>query len=317
MRPERLNLAIARRCPVSCRGCYTHFGSKEPDLHLFLSSVAAFARLGVHQVTLSGGDPLTIEDLLLFLAALRTVHIRSIKLDTVGVGLTSGSSRSGTPQFDLKEILEAVDFLGIPLDGWSNESVLAFRQGRPALYSETIELLDTIDRMALPPKVIINTVVHRDNIGGLNRIKTEVLSHPSVCHWNLFQFTPTDQAAPGANSLFRLDEKEFALTQGRLIPQTTDCQAKKTEPAIEFHSSRSRLGRYLLINSDGEAWLPNEQGETIMLGTVFGRERQVLELWVDAVIEILGQLPDKAKTNLPDGRLRDQWYSLAMQEKIG
>jgi hypothetical protein len=249
-------------------------------------------------VTLSGGDPLTIEDLLPFLASLRTVHIQSIKLDTVGVGLISDSSFSGTSKSYLQDVLEAVDLLGIPVDGWSNESVLSFRQGRPTLYSETMELLAAIDRLALLPKVVINTVLHRANITGLTRLKTAIFRHRSVCHWNLFQYTPTDQAAPRANSFFRLDEKEFALAQGRLISQITDCQTKRPGPAIEFHSSRSRLGRYLLINSDGIAWLPNERGETIVLGTVFGQERRVLDLWQDTVLAILGRSPDKAETCL-------------------
>ena len=46
MLPERLNLAIARRCDVACSGCYTYFGREEPDLAKFTASAAAFVRCG-------------------------------------------------------------------------------------------------------------------------------------------------------------------------------------------------------------------------------------------------------------------------------
>lgn len=137
LKPERLNLAIARRCHVSCSGCYTcytYFGASEPNLATFVSSAAAFVGLGIDQVTVSGGDPPTLRDLLRFLGALRFLGVRSIKVDTVGVGPHLGRLLAARRR-GLAELLSAVDFLGVPLDGWSNERVLAFRRGRPALYS--------------------------------------------------------------------------------------------------------------------------------------------------------------------------------------
>jgi hypothetical protein len=58
---------------------------------------------------------------------------------------------------------------------------------------------------------------------------------------------------------------------------------------IEFRSNRSRLGQYLLVNSDGEAWLPDEAGRTLHLGSIFGRESEVLEEWGQAVAALFSR----------------------------
>ena len=55
---------------------------------------------------------------------------------------------------------------------------------------------------------------------------------------------------------------------------------------IHLRSIESRLGHYLLVNSDGVAWLPDAQGRTVNLGVIFGREPEVLRLWADAVQRI-------------------------------
>ena len=83
-KPDRLNLAIARRCFVSCKGCYSFFGKREPDLDAFLQTIAIFAKLGIGDITVSGGDPLTIEGFMDFLISIRSVGVRTIKVDTVG-----------------------------------------------------------------------------------------------------------------------------------------------------------------------------------------------------------------------------------------
>src|SRR5262249_31686808 len=68
-----------------------------------------------------------------------------------------------------------------------------------------------------------------------------------------------------------------------------DRAARPPAFVIDFRSSRSRLGQYLLVNSDGEAWLPDERGRTLRLGCVFGREGAVLTPWREAVAACLAR----------------------------
>ena len=286
MKPERLNLAISRRCFVSCPGCFSYFGAKEPDLDAITRSVEVFASLGVDQVTVSGGDPLTIHGFTRFLHRLRSLGIRTIKVDTVGTGLLEaptdldGESLYKAHRLRLLDvILPQIDYLGIPLDGWSNDSSAMFRIGRPAIHDETIRLLDEIDNLRLKPNIVVNTVVHRGNINRLEQIFDVVARHRSICNWSLFQYTPTDQVQQHFNDLFQVSGLQFHVACRALQARIARSSWLDRESTIEFRDHRSRLGQYLLINSDGNAWIPGRRGETIRLGTIYGREREVLRTW--------------------------------------
>lgn len=291
IRPERLNLAIARRCFVTCRGCYQFFGRAEPDLKAVEASVSRFVRLGITAVTLSGGDPLTIRDLFGFIERLRAVGVKDIKLDTVGTALLETEPGASQPQVchsRLRELLTKVDHLGLPLDGWSNRSATLFRVGRAALHDETVALLDAIDSSAGSCSVVINTVVHRLNVRGLLSILREVGRHDSVAHWNLFQYTPTDQSSGRADEEYSIDEQTFACASEKVLEAVNSLPSGRVRFTVEARSVRSRLGQYLLINSDGECWLPDQHGRSVRLGAVAGREEAVLSSWNDAVLRIRG-----------------------------
>jgi uncharacterized radical SAM superfamily Fe-S cluster-containing enzyme len=289
--PERLNLAIGKRCFVSCQGCYTNFGRHEPDLKRLLESVSRFVDLGVRDITISGGDPLTVNNLLFFLDDLRQLKVRSIKLDTVGTHLIQNPLRGEIPPGlegwpSLHSLLRRLDFLGIPLDGWSNATVSLFRAGRSQLYEETVALLDAIDGKAACPMVIINTVAHAMNLSGLSRIGQEILRHLAVCHWNIFQFSPTDQVSEEINAAYRITDAMFHTAEKAWRNSPASHSATTKGVTTEFRSVRSRLGHYLLINSDGVAWVPDECGQTISLGAVYQNEYQILSDWSKTVLRL-------------------------------
>ena len=51
-------------------------------------------------------------------------------------------------------------------------------------------------------------------------------------------------------------------------------------------ADKERLGKYFLVNSDGDSWLPDAQGRTVRLGNVFGRERETLIEWRAAAMRV-------------------------------
>lgn len=276
-RPERINFAISRRCAVACDGCYTVFGQKDPSREPFMASMRAFVELGIGTLTLSGGDPLLLDDLPAWLAGFRHTGVQTIKLDTVGAGLLA-PAREGA--IDIETLLGAVDQLALPLDGWDNASAQLFRRGRPDLHDRTVELLRQLDTGARPGQLIVNTVVHAGNADHLARMAVPVLALRTLAQWNLFQYTPTDQAAAGANDRLRVPDEAFAAARVQLHQQIG------VSPLVHWRSIADRLGHYLLVNSDGQAWLPRADGSTCRLGSVFGREAAVLDAWAAAVAEI-------------------------------
>jgi pyruvate-formate lyase-activating enzyme len=289
IRPERLNLAIGRRCFVECQGCYQFFGQNEPDLKAIEASVTQFVRLGVRKITLSGGDPLTLRNLDEFLENLRVAGVNEIKLDTVGTSLLVPGSKSTTPKVlveSLRNLLSHIDYVGLPLDGGSNRTVGLFRAGRAKLYDETIALLNASDTSIGRRAVVINTVVHRLNLEDMQRILTVVSLHPSIIHWNLFQYTPTDQVSDKINRKFSINERTFLNTSAAILQAVTALPPGQRHFSVEARTIQSRLGQYLLINSDGQCWVPDEVGRTIALGPVSGREKLVLTSWANTVLRL-------------------------------
>lgn len=275
--PTRLNLSVARRCFVSCPGCYSLFGAGEVDVQALLRSVRVFVRLGVDAVTLSGGDPLTIANLDALLDGLREARVRAIKLDTVGTSLlldakTLSREADTVRRREAAALIGKLDQVAIPLDGASNESVARFRKGRAGLYDETLNILETLD--SLPARIMINTVAHAHNATEFPAIADALARFKRIELWNVFQYTPTDLAQAKANTHFELSATAFDALE-------RETQALLSARALRaaFWSRRARLGAYLLINSDGEAWMPDADGRTVHLGALYGRETEVLEAW--------------------------------------
>jgi MoaA/NifB/PqqE/SkfB family radical SAM enzyme len=283
--PARLNLSIGHSCWTRCPGCYSAFGQTAPDLARFVVSVAAFVRCGVRDVTLSGGDPLRISHLLEFLESLRRVGVRSIKVDTVGTALLPGAQ-----SLDRAALLRQVDILGLPLDGWDQVSVAWFRRGRPRLFDETIDLLTEVDRAQPAASLYVHTVVHRRNIVGLERILEILRPLRHLRRWVLFQYTPTDQPQPGVNEMFAVPDAAFAAAR-RGMASLAARRARHVD--IEFASNAERLGQYLLINSDGDSWIPDACGRTVSLGHVFGREHDILSAWRRATARLVHTSADR------------------------
>ena len=268
--PERLNFAIARRCPVECPGCYEVFGRTEPDRAAFVRSAASFASCGVTALTLSGGDPLLLPRPLDWIADFRAAGMLHVKLDTVALGLLA-PSRADAPTGPA--LLAAVDLLSIPLDGWNDDIASMFRRGPANIHTRTVKLLHELDAAAAAGQLVINTVVHAGNVEGLARMAAIVLQLKRLGRWNLFQYASTDQAKPGANDAFAISHSVFVSAIEDLRATCGD------DDRIRGRSVASRLGDYLLINSDGQAWLPDALGNTIALGLVFSREAEVLLQW--------------------------------------
>ena len=292
--PDRLNLAIGKRCFVSCQGCYTHFGYYEPDLKKLLVSIS---HLGVRDVTISGGDPLSITNLFSMTFAVLAYNRSnwiSVGTHLLGTSPYERVSPGTEGRLCLNSLLTRLDFMGIPLDGWSNATVSLFRAGRPQLYEETVALLDAIDGTADYPLVIINTVAHAMNLNGLSFIGDEVVRHAMVCHWNIFQFSPTDQVPAEINAAYCITDPMFHAAEKTWRNSSAGRSAAAKNITTEFRTVRSRLGQYLLINSDGVAWLPDERGQTISLGAVFQNEHRILSDWTKAVLRL------RALRNPPD-----------------
>jgi MoaA/NifB/PqqE/SkfB family radical SAM enzyme len=251
----RFNLAVARSCFVKCRGCYNHF-SGEKDL-VSVESIRAFlefcqAHTVVSGVTICGGDPLSRGDIIDLVSMIRNLGIR-VKLDTVGTSFLGRSERrffgSGWVEHtDPSDIVPLLGEIAIPLDGWSQESVVLFREGRPHLFEEALKILDLVTRFGTP--VGVNTVVHRGNMGGLRKIE-KVISRFQVAEWQLFEYRPSGPLSFRNRDQFMLLPDQFDEIKAEFA---RDSGGALSPSIITAKKAREVLPSRLVVDSNGLAW---------------------------------------------------------------
>ena len=108
-RTERIILNFAHRCALSCEWCYVPFGGAPAQVNMISAIVDRIAELGFRFLTIGGGDPFQYSFLPKILyqakAASLFVHVD-----------THAKSMRQLPIIR-KVLNEAVDLLGLPLDG--------------------------------------------------------------------------------------------------------------------------------------------------------------------------------------------------------
>lgn len=258
----RLNMAVARSCFVQCRGCYNHF-SDQPEL-VGVDVIRAFLdycnrRSRVAGITLCGGDPLSRSDIVSLVSAVAELGI-PVKLDTVGTAFLGESElrffgSGSVGRTDPAELLPLLNWIGIPLDGWSQESVMRFRRGRPRLFEETLEVLRIVSQFDTP--IGVNTVVHQGNVDELDRIDA-VLASFRVAEWQLFEYRPSGPLS------FR-NRDQFMLPPGRFDEVRSVFAGPRdgrSGPAlVTAKSAYEVLPSRLVVDSAGLAWSHLEWAE--------------------------------------------------------
>lgn len=300
-----MNISVGRSCFVRCVGCYNHFGhSPEPlDTAHVLRFLSVAADAGAVRVTFCGGDPLSRPDILPLLQTTRRLGYR-VTLDTVGTPLlgearTSFYGRKTVSRVDPFQLAALVDCLGIPLDGASNDVMLSFRAGREVLFDEQIRILELLD--AAGASACINTVAHRGNISNLEAILPLIAAHPSVRLWQVFQFSATGPHGYRNRARFAVSDDVFSRVAASLRAAVARSGARLR---FEPKSNRERHRRYLLVDSDGLAWMPaagysEESAERIVLGDIADPaddERLVSILCTDARTAAAGAFASEGLT---------------------
>jgi molybdenum cofactor biosynthesis enzyme MoaA len=246
-------LSGGRSCFVACHGCYNHFARDLIDTPTVLRFVRGLRdRFGLDKITVGGGDPLTRPDITDLLAGIRDAGLQ-ISLDTVGTAFLGDAKirfmgRGTAVQVSAAKVTDLVDVLGIPLDGSTDDVMRRFRAHSSVTDQKAIlSLLD-----AHRARVCINTVVHSGNTHDMANIAEIIAEHRSVRQWQLFQYMPIGPLGWRSRASFTLGESPF-----RTAAQT----AFATAPAgveVIAKSASNRKNRYLLIDTAGVIWIPDQ-----------------------------------------------------------
>lgn len=265
-------LSAGGSCFVACPGCYNHFGKKQlaatRDIVAFLRSLHEQGAVG--KLTVGGGDPLTRPDIVDLLTRLRDLHV-PMHLDTVGTAFLGDAQirfmgKGVAGQVDVAAVAELVDLIGIPVDGSTPEIVTRFR--RHARLADQLRILDLLDEAGAA--VCINTVAHAGNLTDLRSIAPLIGAHRCVRQWQVFQYMPIGPLGYRNRERYTITEAEFE--------RTADGLQHITPPLIRLtpKSASSRKNRYLLIDSDGVAWVPQQAARPAWAETDSNDERVLI-----------------------------------------
>lgn len=250
-------ISAGRSCFTKCSGCYNFFGKyPEPTkTEIILGFLKVLSKNGIEKVTIGGGDPLSRKDIIFLLSGIKRLGFK-INLDTVGT-VFIGQAHTIFYGFGIVEkvnpyaIKPFVDLLGIPIDGSNTKIASRFRTGRENLINEQKQILSALEAVDIP--VVINTVVTRFNHEDMINIFDIIHQYANVVMWQLFQFMPIGPLGYRNRREFIIDDPSFQKCVKRVMTYTDSIQ---TSIKIVAKSCASRKGLYLLIDSDGLAWVP-------------------------------------------------------------
>jgi MoaA/NifB/PqqE/SkfB family radical SAM enzyme len=246
-------LSAGKSCFVACPGCYNYFGrtvSETPQLLRFVLGLRD--RFGLERITVGGGDPLTRPDIVPLLKGLHALSLR-IHLDTVGTAFLGEASirfmgKGSVDQIPADDVAAVTDLIGIPLDGSTDAVQQQFR--RHATVGSQLAVLSLLDRIGA--RICVNTVVHAGNRGDMAAIARLLIPYTSILEWQLFQFMPIGPLGHRNRERYVIDDPEFR----RATNAAQDHAPEGVRVAAKGRGTRKH--RYLLIDSAGKVWIPEQ-----------------------------------------------------------
>lgn len=254
MKKRHIILSIGRSCFTRCLGCYNHFSSNTALVspsHL-KPLIESARKIGVEQLTVGGGDPLSHPQIIEILKLIKTNGYK-VNMDTVGLPLVENAKiifngYGVVGKISLSSIDGYVDYLGIPLDGPTNKINNQFRSGIEDYLSSFKKILSLLNKSSIP--ISINTVVNKTNYRHLQDIYHILKPYQCIKRWQLFQFMPIGPLGYRNREKFQILEKTFITCVDRLK------DIVQNSIIIDSKSCTQRKNLYLLVDSFGIAWTP-------------------------------------------------------------
>ncbi|MEV1006313.1 radical SAM protein [Streptomyces sp. NPDC049881] len=282
-------LSAGRSCFTVCPGCYNHFGRTASETAQILAFVARTrTSFGLRKITVGGGAPLTRPDIVPLLAGLRAQGLK-IHLDTVGTAFL-GSTQirfmgSGTvDHVSAADVAPLTDLIGIPLDGSTDTVQQRFR--RHVTVASQQAVLTCLDEAGA--HVCVNTVVHAGNADDMANIAGRLDDHPGVREWQLFQFMPIGPLGHRNRDRYLVSDDDF-----HRAADTARTRAPRGI-TVTVKSARQRKHRYLLIDSAGLVWTPDQASTATWLSEDSNDRRKLIGNITDA--DIIERLATAEKT---------------------
>jgi MoaA/NifB/PqqE/SkfB family radical SAM enzyme len=201
---KKISLLVSNICFGNCKGCYLDQRKGEQLSLAEISKVASFLKNSNYEgVTLSGGDPLTRNDIVEIIDIFYSMDF-NIHLDTTGTPLLNKNFRA---KFLNNHTNKKISLVGIPFDGSSQEIFEEFRTDWEGIKEETEEILNILNSNSF--NISINTVVNKQNINDLSTIYKNITKYPNVKRWELHQFISLSKKSKSVKKRLKISDNNF------------------------------------------------------------------------------------------------------------
>ena len=244
---------------MKCAFCYIPFDNGLSNEQTARSIVDKLALWNLTGITFGGGDPLVYKwgPALVDYARWRLGQDVFIQLDTNGLLFPQGP--------DQERLLNAIDLLGLPLDGVSSEACKAMRSDSEHA-ERVLALIGDIGEGET--KIKINTVVSKKNIQELDQIGLAISHYQSVKLWSLYEFWAIGTRA-------RLARKEFCI-DSRSYNRKIDHLIRKFPNLVQTRdgATADRKQAYFFVNQEGRCYTVSGEDSHayVELGSIFASD---------------------------------------------
>lgn len=268
-----LNIFVSQKCFLYCKGCYSFSRIEKYGQVVATQIIVDFLsyayNYGINRVTLCGGDPLTRNDIMDLLKKIKEIGYY-ISIDTVGTTIIRDvvDKKGGViNKIDIKQFLELVDEIGIPIDGSTNEIFKKFRMTDFDIVFDQLEIVKKLQKYKA--NICINTVVHKGNLNDAKSLCDIINSFDGIKKWQLFKYAPMGKYGIMNRNLFEISDDEFEKYKRIIV---SSCTKKEL---IQFKGYDSRNKLYMLIDNSGNAWIP-EYNQALFDNNRICEERKII-----------------------------------------
>lgn len=237
-------------CNMQCPFCFIPFSGEKPNSELTKLLLKECKQLGIKVITFGGGDPLNHSDFLKLSSFAKSLgFIVHVDTNTINLRL-----------FNINELVNNVDVIGIPIDG-SNAILHNEMRSSKSHFNLVIDNLKRLSDKSI--KIKINTVLSAINYKDLQNIKALISSFSdNIYTWSIYQYWPLHHAS-SVKQYYELSEENFFDAISNLHDTT--------KFKIEVNPFISRHKTYLFSSPNGELYIhdPQNIGEYLFIGSIF------------------------------------------------
>lgn len=241
-RPTRVVLNFSHHCALNCEWCYVSFDASRAQRKVVMEVVDRIVSLGFQTITFGGGDPFQYS----YVGDLAR-HAKSsglnVHIDTHGKSLVES-------QANVTLLAEAVDLIGLPLDGPTPEVHDGMR-GAPGHFSLVLKRLRWL--RSIGARFKINTMVSRCNVDSLPELSA-LVQELAPERWSVYQYMPLGPGAAVA-ATHLLDTSAF---QSAAATAAERFSASSTV-VLEVADKDSRRATYPIVRHDGSVFVHSKE----------------------------------------------------------